>query len=67
MINFDFHKYVSNYVKKEDKVEYLERARVIKSRFIEGDLKYWNKLDTFVSNHEFNWYRWLIYGSESCY
>ena len=53
MINFDFHKYVSNYVKKEDKVEYLERARVIKSRFIEGDLKYWNKLDTFVSNQEF--------------
>ena len=53
MINFDFHKYVSNYVKKEDKVEYLERARVIKSRFIEGDLKYWNKLDTFISNQEF--------------
>lgn len=53
MINFDFHKYVSNYVKKEDKVEYLEKAREIKTRFIEGDLKYWNKLDTFVSNQEF--------------
>lgn len=53
MINFDFHKYVSNYVKKEDKVEYLEKAREIKSRFIEGDLKYWNKLDTFISNQEF--------------
>ena len=52
MINFDFHKYVSNYVKKEDKVEYLERAREIKNRFIEGDLKYWNKLDTFVSSQE---------------
>ena len=52
MINFDFHKYVKEYVKKEDKVEYLERAREIKSRFIEGDLKYWNKLDTFVSNVE---------------
>lgn len=52
MINFDFHKYVSNYVKKEDKVEYLERAREIKTRFIEGDLKYWNKLDTFISSQE---------------
>ena len=39
MINFDFHKYISNFVKKEDKVEYLEKAREIKSRFIEGDLK----------------------------
>ena len=53
MINFDFHKYVSSYVKKEDKVEYLEKAREIKSRFTEGDLKYWNKLDTFISNQEF--------------
>lgn len=52
MINFDFHKYASNYVKKEDKVEYLEKAREIKARFIDGDLKYWNKLDTFVSNQE---------------
>lgn len=52
MINFDFHKYASGYIKKEDKVEYLERAREIKSRFIEGDLKYWNKLDTFVSSQE---------------
>ena len=53
MINFDFHKYVSSYVKKEDKVEYLEKAREIKTRFVEGDLKYWNKLDTFISNQEF--------------
>lgn len=52
MINFDFHKYASSYIKKEDKVEYLERAREIKTRFIEGDLKYWNKLDTFVSSQE---------------
>ena len=52
MINFDFHKYVGNYVKKEDKVGYLERAREIKSRFVEGDLKYWNKLDTFISSQE---------------
>ena len=53
MINFDFHKYVSSYVKKEDKVEYLEKAREIKTRFTDGDLKYWNKLDTFISNQEF--------------
>ena len=52
MINFDFHKYVKSYVRKEDKVEYLERAREIKSRFVDGDLKYWNKLDTFVSSAE---------------
>lgn len=52
MINFDFHKYASSYIKKEDKVEYLERAREIKTRFLEGDLKYWNKLDTFVSSQE---------------
>ncbi len=53
MINFDFHKYVSSYVKKEDKVEYLEKAREIKTRFVEGDLKYWNKLESFISNQEF--------------
>ena len=52
MINFDFHKYASDYIKKEDKVEYLEKAREIKARFVEGDLKYWNKLDTFVSSQE---------------
>ncbi|MBR1386644.1 MAG: glucose-6-phosphate isomerase [Bacilli bacterium] len=52
MINFDFHKYIGNYVKKEDKVEYLEKAREIKSRFIEGDLKYWNKLESFISSQE---------------
>ena len=52
MINFDFHKYVSSFVKKEDKVEYLEKARVIKDRFVNGDLKYWNKLDTFISSQE---------------
>lgn len=52
MINFDFHKYLTNYVKKEDKVEYLEKAKEIKERFINGDLKYWNKLDTFVSKQE---------------
>ena len=52
MINFDFHKYASKYIKKEDKVEYLEKARIIKSRFVDGDLKYWNKLDTFISSQE---------------
>jgi glucose-6-phosphate isomerase len=52
MINFDFHKYVLDYIKKEDKVKYLEKAREIKTRFLEGDLKYWNKLDTFISSQE---------------
>ncbi len=52
MINFDFHKYASNYIKKEDKSLYLDKAREIKKRFLEGDLKYWNKLDTFVSSQE---------------
>lgn len=53
MINFDFHKYVNKYVKKEDKITYLDRAKEIKARFIEdGDLAYWNKLDTFVSKEE---------------
>lgn len=52
MINFDFHKYICGYVKKEDKVVYLEKAREIKTRFTEGDLKYWNKLDTFISKQE---------------
>lgn len=52
MINFDFHKYMSKYVKKEDKVTYLDRAREIKERFISGDLSYWNKLDTFISKKE---------------
>ncbi len=52
MINFDFHKYVSNFVKKEDKVEYLTKAREIKARFIEGDLKYWNSLESFIPSKE---------------
>lgn len=52
MINFDFHKYVNKYVKKDDKVAYLEKAKEIKERFISGDLAYWNKLDTYVSKKE---------------
>ncbi len=53
MINFDFHKYVNKYVKKEDKITYLDKAKEIKARFIEaGDLAYWNKLDTYVSKEE---------------
>ena len=52
MINFDFHKYMSRYIKKEDKVEYIEQARDIKARFLNGDLSYWNKLDTFISKKE---------------
>jgi glucose-6-phosphate isomerase len=52
MINFDFHKYVGKHVKKEDKIVYLEKAQEIKSRFVEGDLSYLNKLETFVSKEE---------------
>ena len=52
MINFDFHKYVNKDVKKEDKIKYLERAKEIRARFVDGDLSYWNKLDTFVSKEE---------------
>ena len=52
MISFDFHKYMSRYIKKEDKITYLDKAKEIKSRFIDGDLSYWNKLDTFISKKE---------------
>jgi len=52
MISFDFHKYMSRYIKKEDKITYLDKAKNIKSRFIDGDLSYWNKLDTFISKKE---------------
>lgn len=52
MINFDFHKYVSDYVKKEDKIKYLDKCKEIREKFINGDLSYWNKLDTFVSRTE---------------
>ncbi len=52
MINSDFHKYISKFVKKEDKIEYLERAKTIKERFITGDLSYWNKLNSYISKEE---------------
>ena len=52
MINFDFHKYMKKYIKKEDKITYLDKANEIKERFISGDLSYWNKLDTFISKRE---------------
>lgn len=52
MISFDFHKYMGKYINKDDKVVYLEKAKEIKNRFIDGDLSYWNKLDTFVSKKE---------------
>ncbi len=52
MINFDFHKYISKYVKKEDKEVYLEKAKEIKERFIHGDLAYWNELNSFISKKE---------------
>ena len=34
MINFDFHKYVNKYVKKEDKITYLDRAKEIKPALV---------------------------------
>ena len=52
MINSDFHKYISKYVKKEDKIEYLDRAKSIKERFVSGDLAYWNKLNSYISKDE---------------
>ena len=52
MINSDFHKYISKFVKKEDKIEYLERAKAIKERFVTGDLSYWNKLNSYISKEE---------------
>ena len=52
MINFDFHKYVNKHVKKEDKLPYLEKAKELRNRFVEGDLAYWNKLDTYISKEE---------------
>lgn len=52
MINFDFHKYMKEYIKKEDKIIYLDKAKDLKERFVSGDLSYWNKLDTFISKKE---------------
>ena len=52
MINFDFHKYVGKHVKKDDKIVYLDKAQELKTRFVEGDLSYLNKLDTFISKDE---------------
>ena len=52
MINFDFHKYVGKHVKKEDKIVYLEKAQELKNRFVDGDLSYLNKLETFISKEE---------------
>ena len=52
MINFYFHKYIKKYIKKEDKIIYLDKAKSIKERFVSGDLSYWNKLDTFISKKE---------------
>lgn len=34
MINFDFHKYMKEYIKKEDKIIYLDKAKDLKERFV---------------------------------
>ena len=48
MISFDFRKYNGGYVKKDDKIKYLDKAREIKARFVNGDLSYLNKLDSYI-------------------
>ena len=48
MISFDFRKYNGGYVKKDDKIKYLDKAREIKARFVNGDLSYINKLDSYI-------------------
>ena len=52
MINSDFHKYINKFVKKEDKIGYLEKAKSIRERFVSGDLSYWNKLNSYISKEE---------------
>ena len=52
MINSDFHKYINKFVKKEDKIGYLEKAKNIRERFVSGDLSYWNKLNSYISKEE---------------
>lgn len=52
MINFDFHKYMNKFISEEDRAPYLNKAKEIKERFIDGDLHYWNKIDTFISKQE---------------
>lgn len=52
MLNLDFRKYISGYIKKEDKVPYMDKAKEIRERFINGDLAYFNKLDSYISKKD---------------
>ena len=52
MINSDFHKYINKFIKKEDKIGYLDKAKEIRERFVSGDLSYWNKLSSYISKEE---------------
>lgn len=52
MLNLDFRKYISGYIKKEDKLPYMDKAKEIRERFIAGDLSYFNKLDSYISKKD---------------
>ncbi len=52
MINFDFHKYVRNYVKKEDKIEYIEKAKNLSERFKTGDLEYLRDVNSHITKED---------------
>lgn len=52
MLSLDFRKHIGSFIKKEDKLPYMEKAKEIRGRFVNGDLSYWNKIDTFISKKE---------------
>lgn len=52
MINFDFHKYVHNYINKEDKIKYLDKAKDISERFKTGDLEYLRDVNSHITKED---------------
>lgn len=52
MINFDFHKYVREYVKKEDKIKYLDKAKDLSERFKTGDLEYLRDVNSHITKDD---------------
>ena len=52
MLNLDFRKYITGYIKKEDKKPYMDKAKEIRDRFTSGDLAYFNKLDSYISKKD---------------
>lgn len=52
MLNFDFHKYVKDYVKKEDKITYLDKAKDISERFKSGDLNYLMDVNSHITKED---------------